>query len=454
VLRRLRAPAAIFVACAAVYGAMLGDRALRPSEDNHFVHLARSYMQGQLGVVDNVPPGTNDWACYDTLDHGPCPPGRYRFAAADAERYRWYVSFPPLPAVVILPVVAVMDLDTPDRLVWAILAGLGPALLYVLLRALGESGRSTRTARENVALSLLFAFGTVFFFTAVQGTVWFAAHVVAVPLIVLYVMLSLDARRPLLAGLVLGLAFMTRPSTLYLAPFFLIEALRVARAADAPLVPPDGSPLGKVTIFLRGIAWSAVVRRLAIFGAPVVAVGLVAMWMNDARFEDPLEFGHEFLSIRWSGRIEKWGLFNFHYFAKNLAVFTSAFPWLSAEAPYVKVSRHGLALWITTPALLWTLWPKKVDTTMVGLYAAAAVVCVLNLCYQNSGWIQFGYRFALDYMPVLFVLVALGARRFGLGFWALALFALGVNAFGAATFDRAPEFYDGDPTQNVIFQPD
>ena len=46
----------------------------------------------------------------------------------------------------------------------------------------GRGGRS-RSEAENVLLALLFAFGTVYFFTAVEGTVWFAAHVVGVVLV-------------------------------------------------------------------------------------------------------------------------------------------------------------------------------------------------------------------------------------------------------------------------------
>jgi hypothetical protein len=120
----------------------------------------------------------------------------------------------------------------------------------------------------------------------------------------------------------------------------------------------------------------------------------------------------------------------------------------------VKVSLHGLALWVTTPNLLWVLWPKRVDTRMVGFIAASALICLLNLSYQNSGWIQFGYRFALDYMPFLFVLLALGGRRFGVGFFACLVLAFVVNTFGAITFDRSWQFYDNDRTQNRLFQPD
>ena len=54
----------------------------------------------------------------------------------------------------------------------------------------------------------------------------------------------------------------------------------------------------------------------------------------------------------------------------------------------------------------------------------------------------------------LFALLALSGRRFGPGFWTLAVLAVVINTFGALTFDRALQYYDLDGTQNVIFQPD
>ena len=454
VWKRARLPAAIFVCSAVVYSLFLGGRAFSPSADNHYVHLAHSFLSGQLGVVGNVPPGMNDWACYDTQEHGPCPANQFRFPASQAERYRWYVSFPALPAVLIMPLVAIGGLDVPDRLFWAILAGLGPALLFLLLRTLRERGRSERSLRDDLLLTTLFAFGTVFFFTAVQGTVWFAAHVVAVPLVALFAMWSLDARRPALAGLALALAFMARPTTMFLAPLFVLEAMQASRPTDLPSLDEAASIWRRLAHFLRTTRYRETVRPLALFALPILVVGAVAMWMNAARFENPLEFGHSYLQIFWRPRIEKWGLVNFHYFGKNLAVFVAALPWLSAVPPYLKISRHGLALWVTTPNLLLSLWPKRTSTTLVALYVSVIVVAILDLCYQNSGWVQFGYRFSLDYMIPLFAVMALGGRRFGPGFILLMVFSIAINAFGAVTFDRAWQFYDGDPTQNIIFHPD
>lgn len=433
-MKRATLPLAIFATTALIYIAFLGARLKGPTTDNHFVHLAHSFLEGQLGVVDNRPPGTNDWALY---------------------RGTWYVSFPPFPALVILPVVAIWGLATRDALFWALLAGVAPALLFVVLRGLSERGESARSQRENLVLTGLFAVGTVYFFVAVQGAVWFAAQVVASVLLTLYLLSSLGGKRPLLAGLCLGLLWATRPPTLLMGwPLFLIESLRAHRSTAAPAIDESAHPLVRAWQWLRGAELRAVLVDCLKFAAPIAVVGGLQLWLNYARFDDPFEFGHQYLQIRWLQRIEEWGLFNYHFLSKNLAVFLASLPWISDQRPYVTISLHGLALWVTTPNLLWVLWPRRMDARMVGLAVSAAGIAVIDLCYQNSGWIQFGYRFALDYMPFLIVLLALGKRRFGPGFYLCMACAIAVNTFGAVTFDRQWKFYDNDGSQNRLFQPD
>ncbi len=416
--------------CAAVFCAPAAERLTRPSPNNHYVHLANAWLNGRLDLGP-VAPGTNDWACFDSVEGGPCPPGRYAFSGPDAQRYRWYVSFPPLPAVLLVPVVAIFGLSTLDALLWVLLASLAPALLFVLLRFLRESGRSQRTEGDDLLLTGLFAVGSVYYFVAVQGTVWFAAHVVASIFICLYLLFAFGARHPAAAGLALGLAFLCRPATAFLAVFFAVEAFRGSKQQGRDLA-----------------------RSLVFFGLPLGIIALLVMGHNLARFGDPLEFGHSLLQVRWRSRIETWGLFSTHYLPRNLTVFFLSLPWWVGHSPFVRISRHGLALWFTTPNLLWSFWPKKADLTIVGLWLAVISTALCTLLYQNTGWVQFGPRFALDYLPLVFVLVALSGRRFGRAFWACAIFAVVVNTFGAVTFNRHHQFYDDDPTQRVIFQPD
>ncbi len=424
----------MFAVCAAIYVATLGPRALGPSDNVHFVNLAQSLLHGQASVWGDRPPGNNDWALFEG---------------------KWYVSFPAFPAVVILPAVVIWGDRVWDPLYWAIFAGLGPALLYVLLRRLREQGATARTPRDDLALTALFAFGSAYYYTAVQGTVWFAAHVVAVPLIAAFLLFGLGARRPLLAGCMLALCFWTRPSTMFLAIVFAIEALGATRRLQPMAADADEQPWHRALgAWLRSLDVPRALPKLAWFALPILLAGGLAMWFNAARFHDPFEFGHTHLRIRWKARIDKWGLANYHYLAKNLAVFLAALPWLSEVPPYVKISRHGLALWFTTPHYLGVLWPKRVNPTYVALALGAGAVALVDLCYQNSGWIQFAYRFSLDYAVLIVAMLALAGRKQGPMWYVLFVFAVAVNLFGAITFDRAPMFYDLDSTQLVIFQPD
>src|SRR5262249_19887641 len=137
--------------------------------------------------------------------------------------------------------------------------------------------------------------------------------------------------------------------------------------------------------WLAKVRWPVALRSIALFFVPVAAIVLVGMWMNQARWENPFDFGgHRYLMIRGRSRIERWGLFSYHYLAKNLAVFLASLPWLTVRAPHFIISRHGLALWVTTPNLLWVLWPKRVDTAALHLMIAAGAVAIWDLLYQNS----------------------------------------------------------------------
>ena len=98
-------------------------------------------------------------------------------------------------------------------------------------------------------------------------------------------------------------------------------------------------------------------------------------------------------------------------------------------------------MWVTTPALLLLLWPRATGGLHRNLWLTVACVAVPTFLYQNSGWVQFGYRFSLDYMPMLIVLLAIGGRTTTWLVRGLVVIGIAVNLFGAITFDRMPEYY-------------
>ncbi|MCP4601510.1 MAG: hypothetical protein GY847_13510 [Proteobacteria bacterium] len=415
----------VFVLSLAVFGGVSADRLLEHSHDNHYAYLAQSLLNGRLHI-DGKPPHRNDWAKYED---------------------KWYVSFPPAPGILMIPGVAVAGLEFNDRVFTLFFAAAGPALLFLLLQMLVKSGRLNRRTWEIGVLAAVYGIGTVYFFSAVQGSVWFTAHMVGGVFLLLFLISGLNGRHPLLAGLFLGLAFASRPPMLLAFPFFIYELLR-------PGAPDEAMGLGRwIVDSVRRQRVGPLIWRIVLFGLPIAAILATLMLMNWARFDDPFEFGHKYLQVRWHERIARWGLFHYHYLARNLSVSLTLLPWLSIEEPYLGISRHGLAIWFTTPVLFWLLWPQKRTKYYTFLALTFAFVALPSLLYQNSGWIQFGYRFSLDYTVFFILMLAEGGRKFGKIFLALCIFSVAVNLFGAITFDRSMEFYPSVSTKSY-FQPD
>ncbi len=448
-----RVALAIYVFCTLVYGLFMSDRLLTHSPDNHFSYLADAYLHRTLAVRcspaetarNTCPPGGggNDWARYQN---------------------RWYVAFPSFPAVVYMPAVAIAGRDFRNRQYDTFFAGIAPALLYLLLERLSREGRSPRSWLENLGFTALFAFGTVYFFSVVQGSVWFTAHMMVAPLVVTYLWFGLDARRPIVAGVILGIAFHTRADMVWAAPFFAIEALRVHRRDAEPMQSrPDEGVSAWIMRLLRGADWPRALRSMAMFAVPfALALGLNFL-LNKLRFGDPSEVGYRYLQIRWRERIERWGLFNYHYLGRNLGIVLASLPWLTRTFPYVAISLHGLALWVTTPHYLELLRLRRRENDRYSPFLAftAGAVALSVLLYQNSGWVQFGFRFSIDFSIFLVLLLALNGRKIGKLWIAGLVVAILVNAFGAATFDRqfrirnqSVSVYDNDSSQTRYFQPD
>jgi hypothetical protein len=431
--RRLVLALAVYLVSTAVYVACAAPgRLTRHTPFNHYALLADGWAHGRLDLGRPPPDYTqrNDFVDW----HG-----------------RWFVSFPPFPGVLLFPFekLAGSPERLPDGLIWLLLAGVGPAGLFLTLEKLRRRGYSECSQTVNLLLTGLFAFGTVYFFTAEQGTVWFSAHVVAVALTMFYALVAIDAEHPAMAGTLIGLAFATRgPPAALGAAFFVFEAIRVS-AGVAALSTGNGP-----RTLARALDWRRLARLLGVYAIPIVAIVGVTLWHNRARFGTVLEFGHGLLTIQWRFRIERWGLFSYHYLARNLGIALTSLPFVTRARPHFQINSHGLALWLTTPAYLWLLWPRRTSYLWWSLVATVALVAGLDLLYHNSGWLQFGYRFSNDYAVYLFLLLAIGNFRFGRLFWSLAVVAVAVNTFGALTFDRAPQFYYTDNSQQIIYQPD
>ncbi|MBP9086170.1 MAG: hypothetical protein KBG15_08625 [Kofleriaceae bacterium] len=423
------------------FGAVTGARLWRPSSAPHFVFQADAWLHGHIAVTAGIT--GDDWAKIETvsLDDGSRVRGRrlqtrpmFRTLAGSEiamTRVRatigseFQMSFPPLPAVLLLPQTLISGRAANDTLFTVLFAALLLPLGFALLRRLAAAGVTANRAVDDLWLVAALGFGTVFFFSAVQGKVWFTAHVVGVVFALIYAWASVEAAHPWIAGLALACAATTRTPMAFMFPLFMFEAWRMAQRVRLDRVA-----------FKRQLG-----ATLLRFALPVVVGALAAAAYNYVRFTSFTEFGHTYLDVRQQQQIERFGLFSMHYLARNLAVAFTLLPELPGRAPWLQIGGHGLALWFTTPIFLTLLWPKQRNATSRALWITVACVAIPTLFYQNSGWWQFGYRFSLDYSVFLIMLLAVGGRPLTRVGKMLIVVGVVVNLFGAVTFDRSFQYY-------------
>jgi hypothetical protein len=445
-LARHRLHLALFALGFAVYGLVSGSRLFHQSSDPHFVYQADAWLHGKI-AIDPRPAKGDDWAKVETVTvDGEPVRGRVlhtravfrtvggdeiplaRVRRAHPPDLTYYVSFPATPTLLMMPGALLGGRNANDVFPTVLLAALCLPLLLLCLERLNDAGLAERSRADQVWLVVLLAFGTVMFFSSVQGKVWYTAHVVGVALALLYAWASIEARHPLVAGIALGLGTLARTPLAFMFPLFAFEAWRATGGLAAWREDRRA--------FAR-----AAVRRALPFAIPIVCVAIAAAAYNAARFGSPGEFGHSYLDVMQQDQMERYGLMHYHYLSRNLAVALALLPDLSTHAPYVRISGHGLALWVTTPAFLLLLWPARTNRLHRALWVTTALVAIPSLLYQNTGWVQFGYRFSLDYTAFLVLLLAVGGRRLGRVARGLIVAGVLVNLFGAVTFGRDWQFY-------------
>ena len=232
------------------------------------------------------------------------------------------------------------------------------------------------------------------------------AHVVAVACLCLYALEALGRNRPFWSGLWLGLGFLARPPVLLAFPLTLALGWRKMRdgAAWRPRLWEGGRFL----------------LLLALGMAPALAGQAAYNW---ARFGSPLEFGYRWMDSPAAllARQTAWGQFSLHFLPENLYTLLIRPPLVSFSPLRLAPDPWGMGLLFTCPAL-FTLVPRTSRlfpklALSLGLWLSVALVSLPSLLYFNTGSYQFGYRFALDWLPLGILLLALGAdgklRRWG-----------------------------------------
>jgi hypothetical protein len=122
---------------------------------------------------------------------------------------------------------------------------------------------------------------------------------------------------------------------------------------------------------------------------------------------------------------------NIYFFLfKGLEVVRSVGPAGALQLPRDEFNFWGLGILFTSPILLMVFMAPWKDRMVKCLWAGIIAIALPIFVYYGIGFMQFGYRYALDFYPLLLVLLILAtANKLDIKKKALILIGVAVNVF-------------------------
>jgi len=322
---------------------------------NYFSRLALSFTEGHLFLKDN-PPWLNELIPLN---------GKY------------YVVYPPMPALIIVPLTLLLGL-IPQTLFSIFLGAVNAVLVFLLLQ-------KKFSFKTSILVTMLFAFGTNHWYLASIGSAWFLAHIVALFFLLLSLLELFGKQRLFLIGLFLGASFWSRTTVIFTAPFFYIYLYS------------RFLPLNKKSLL----------NFILITFGPILFIILDGLY-NYFRFGNFSALSpYQLIPNISKDPIFQQGFMSLSYIPRHLEAMFWKLPVFKNTPPFIIPSLYSMAIWITSPTLVFTLKAKKSLLTISLWIGIIRCFFIISL-WGGVGFAQFGYRFAQDFMPLLLILTALG----------------------------------------------
>jgi len=337
-------------------------------ERRHFVELAESFVKGRLNILENSVTSkeySNDLIFLSN---------------------KYYLPFGPLPAIILMPTVLFNNnlFNWAGTINWAI-------IIIIFLLVLKIFYRLKYTIPDSAFLAYAFLFSS-----PLIGVSWYFvdpyfAHVVACLLVLLAIHEYVGKKRYWLIGLFLGLVALTRLTVGLTIAFFLLE------------------------IAFAKYSWKEKILNTIRISAPfILCLGLLLVY-NYLRFGSPWETGYslQILTVQHLLNNRGYGLFSFKHIFGNIYYSLLAMPLpvfinnLShvLKFPFITADPWGLSLFFTSPYLIYLFFLKYRDKISLFLIITILLIAAPIYLYYGVGFIQFGYRYALDFFPLLFFLI-------------------------------------------------
>ncbi|HEU0109746.1 MAG TPA: hypothetical protein VFQ73_02670 [Flavisolibacter sp.] len=337
--------------------------------ENAYTQFAQSILNGQLEL-----PPMNDYGDMAFVN------GKY------------YLPYPPLPAFILVPFVAVLGAEQVNTVAIAtIMACISLYTLYKILIKL-------QVKQEYFGwLFLAFFFGTGYWLAVYNSHHSYSfAHITSCMFQFLLLNEILGKKRWLLVGLYIGLSFLTRQFTIFyflLALGYLFYTYK-NKGTRVPLI-----------VFLSLVIPSS------------ICVGLYLLY-NYIRFGSVFDTGYNYIIYLGilNDRVSEYGVFNAKYFLYNFyCFFLKGFNIEFEGKTHLAIKDMdlwGTSLLAASPFLLASLKARLPKILNIAAWLTVCLILFGQFFYHNNGWHQINTsRFSLDFLPLLMILTSMGYKQ-------------------------------------------
>lgn len=350
---------------------------------DYFTRLADSFLHGKY-YLDQNPPWLNELI----------PIGENKFA----------VVYPPAPAIVLTPFVFIFGKNFPQQIL-AHLMGAFATLAWGLIVY-----QKTQDRKKSLWMFFLVGLGNILWFLSASGSVWYLGQVSGFFFMTGTIYESLGKKRSWLIGILFALMCLSRLQLVLSLPLIIY--------------------LNKDKLHNLKFIFSF----LSISIAFVFAFGLY----NYLRFGSFLETGYSLIPGVLTEPWYQKGIFNLSYISSNLRVMFLSIPIFKNTFPYIIPSWGGLSIAITSPVFIYALFPKMnlIEKTIIWL--STILIAMVTFSHGGTGFTQFGYRYAVDFYPlILFLIVShLKSTKLSWHHYFLLMFSIFVNTWGVIFINK------------------
>ena len=324
---------------------------------------------------------------------------------------KFYVSFPPVPSVFMIPVYLIFKDDTPNTLMNVLYIFIAFIAVYTMAQRRVSKARAT-------FLSFFYVFASCALPLSMAGSVWFMAQILALCLSSVALALVTSDNKKLwnLSLLFLALSVGCRPfNALYFLPVYNII---ICNLKEKGILRSENEGVNRTKTWLF--------QAVKYLWIPFVVM-LCLMAYNYIRFDNPFVFGHKYLS-NFSGEIRQ---FSFSYIINNIKNTFELPKYVDDRLFFPKLD--GFAFWMCCPffiyALFEFLFTKKKAVHWVTLVCFALHFVAL-LSHKTMGGFQFGSRYTIDLLPYALIVVYYGRLKNRIYPYILAAFGFMLNVYG------------------------